>query len=247
VARRGEHVLSLLVAYADAVRASTTLRTHLQMNSSRAMPNDIQSVGACARRVSLCTEPLDQEQRARHSQPQEDRAHRGGFVALRTCLQDGYKAVVLGHLCLLGLTIYATQVEDDGRVDEVVEAYSLAVGWYNDALTTAQSIVTTGSPVGAKFVASYVDEVSLKHEGAEIAYSAYSPIWMDWLLTFRKHSEGLTAARVRPLYHSTRKLHGCRDTDFEWPRLLPIDKRYGPSLQWCSSRRREPKTIKSGH
>lgn len=103
----------------------------------------------------------------------------GGFGALSRSLQDAYKAVCLGHLSLLGLTIYAAQVESDNRVDEIEEAYGLAAGWYNDAMSTVRSIVTTGEPVGTKFLTGYVDQRQ-KHELAENVYKRLQP-YLDGL------------------------------------------------------------------
>jgi hypothetical protein len=171
----GEHVFSLLAAYADSVEAF--------YNATDPSSNFVRSNAATT--FSALTPAHDQFHAAlnvwiKKNAPGARNTGRkdptgGGFGALSKSLRDAYRAVVLAHLTLLGLTIYNTQVKADGRADEVTEAYDLAVRWYDDAMKAAHSIIATGEPVGTKFMATYFDQVSRKHEAAENAYKRLQP------------------------------------------------------------------------
>ena len=84
------------------------------------------------------------------------------------------------YLALLGMTTYDDRVASDGRGDEIVEAHDLAVDWYDDAMSFAQSIITTGEPSGSRFMSSYFDEVTKKHERADAASTRLQP-YLDGL------------------------------------------------------------------
>lgn len=116
----------------------------------------------------------------RRNAPGADNAGRkdptgGGFAGLSVAFQDAYRANSLMYLALLGMTTYAETVAADGRGDEVVEAQDIAVDWYNDAMSFAQSIITTGEPSGSRFMSTYFDEVIKKHERAETAHGKLQP------------------------------------------------------------------------
>jgi len=175
----GQRVFSLLCAYADSVQAF--------YNASEPSSDDPDEVARrnAAEALSVLSPAHDEfhtelnawiKKRApgaRNTGRNDPTG--GGFGALSVSLQDAYKAVVLAHLSLLGLTIYATRVEADGRNEEVAEANGLAVDWYDAAMTVANSVVTTGEPAGTRFMATYFDHVPRRHEAAEKAYNSLQP------------------------------------------------------------------------
>jgi hypothetical protein len=175
----GRQVFTLLQAYAMAVGG---LRSALDPQPGALLLPDPQGMQQGAADAHNEFYAALQTWVRRHAPRGGPDPSRGGFAALSTAIQDAYQAASLSHLTTLGLTGYVDRVQADGRLEEVLAADRIAIGWYNAAAAFADTILTTGQPRGSRFVGIYTESVYKPYKTAAAAYGSLQP-YLDGFAT----------------------------------------------------------------